>query len=70
MGESEWIISKQLFFLSQSYSYNICDWMKKLWKMKSHILLLYIYLMCTYILLYLRTEEMIALGWDYYIYKF
>ena len=39
MGESEWIISKQPFFLSQSYSYNICDWMKKLWKIKSHTFL-------------------------------
>ena len=39
MGESEWIISKQPFFLSQSYFYHICDWMKKLWKIRSHTLL-------------------------------
>ena len=39
MGESEWIISKQPFFLSQSYFYHICDWMKKLWKIKSHTFL-------------------------------
>ena len=44
MGESEWIIPKQPFFLIQSQVYYICDWMKKLWKIRSHTLLLLLFI--------------------------